>query len=110
MSNLRLLYGAVVRGCVRTDEDVSEDCFVIALEIMDNMPHDKIVRKSKPSTVSADASKKDEPWWAFSSENSDEWFETRVKFGSEDGSEVNPLVDCFFCILYVVAIHLHTAN
>jgi len=61
---------------------VEEDCFVIALEVLDNLPHDKLARVK--------AGNENKPWWLYKADEKDKWFQTMVQ-ESEDGRYVEKL-------------------
>mmetsp|Transcript_9816 Transcript_9816/g.19290 ORF Transcript_9816/g.19290 Transcript_9816/m.19290 type:complete len:471 (+) Transcript_9816:91-1503(+) len=71
-------------------------CAVIALEVLDNLPHDKLVRKLS-AEKKAEVSGKD-PWWIYSSNDILEWHQTHVLPLEEDtkdkfGEQFRPLSD-----------------
>lgn len=64
---------------------VDEDCFVLGLEVLDNLPHDKLVRRTK-----------ERHWKVFSETNQHEWYQTMVRRNVESGGHeeyVVPLQD-----------------
>ncbi|GBG30023.1 Protein arginine methyltransferase NDUFAF7-like, mitochondrial [Hondaea fermentalgiana] len=67
-------------------------CAVIALEVLDNLPHDKLVRKLSPASRDADT-----PWWIFKSGDLNEWHQTHVVPANENGDifreDLRPLSD-----------------
>ena len=86
---------------------VPDECetFVIALEVFDNLPHDKLVRRRKPAPALA-AQAATAPaatavpvhWWAYEDSAADEWFQTVVVDGAADSlagarEELEPLRD-----------------